>query len=443
MFQQFIEITKIKVKENRQRQEFDPVALQELADSIEKNGLLHPVILRRGDTARDEHPDDFWLVAGERRIKAISNIYELDDCFFFNGMTVPDGTVPYTLLSQLDELAAEEAELEENFRRKDLTWQEHAAATERLHQLRLKQKGQHHTITELAKEIKGRGDGYYREEVRQDLILAKNLDNPAVAKAKTAKEAIKVLKSEERKQTIIGKAAEIQAETLKTQHRLLKGDCLEMMQQLIRDGESFDVILTDPPYGMGAESFGDAAGRMNTINHKYDDSLSSWGDLMNRWSALTYILAKPQAHAYVFCDIDNYHSLKEMMQAAGWYVHRTPLIYHKTDGGRVPLPDIGPRRCWEMCLYAIKGKKPVTHIFPDVFAATADTNLGHGAQKPVAAYHNLLLRSCHPGDKILDTFCGTGTIFPAAQKVKCIATGIELEETSHAIALNRLKELEE
>lgn len=443
MFQQYTKLNDINIRSDRQRQEFDPIALQELADSIEKNGLLHPIILRKGDPARDEPPDSLWLVAGERRIKAVTNIYGLQDSFNFNGSRVPEGCIPYTLLSQLDELAAEEAELEENFRRRDLTWQEHAAATQRLHNLRLKQKGQHHTVTELAKEIKGRGDGYYREEVRQDLILAKHLDNPAVAQAKTAKDAVKILKSEERRQVVLDKAAGIVAESLLTQHKLLKGDCLQVMQRLIVEGQLFDVLLTDPPYGMGAESFGDAAGRMNTINHKYDDSLSSWRDLMTQWSELSFKLCKPQAHAYVFCDIERYAELKSLMESAGWYVHRTPLIYHKTDGGRVPLPDIGPRRCWEMCLYAIKGKKPVTHIYPDVFSATADTNLGHGAQKPVACYHNLLLRSCHPGDTILDTFAGTGTIFPAAQKLKCIATGIELEETSYAIALNRLKELVE
>jgi len=130
-----------------------------------------------------------------------------------------------------------------------------------------------------------------------------------------------------------------------------------------------------------------------------------------------------------------------MLIAAGWYVFRTPLIYYKTDDGRVPLPDIGPRRQWEAICYAVKGKKKVNNIFPDVISASSDGNLGHGAQKPVACYQNLLQRSCLPGDKVLDTFCGTGTIFPAAQNLKCIATGIELDKASFGIAVSRLESM--
>jgi DNA modification methylase len=92
-------------------------------------------------------------------------------------------------------------------------------------------------------------------------------------------------------------------------------------------------------------------------------------------------------------------------------------------------------------LYAIKGHKKTTAIYPDVITTTADIGLQHGAQKPVALYENLLTRSCLPGDKVLDCFAGSGTIFPAAHNLKLTAVGIEMSTEYYGICLNRLKEL--
>jgi DNA modification methylase len=91
-----------------------------------------------------------------------------------------------------------------------------------------------------------------------------------------------------------------------------------------------------------------------------------------------------------------------------------------------------------MCLYAIKGKKPVTHIYGDVITATGDPSSIHGARKPVAVFENLLMRSVRPGDAILDPFAGTGTIFRAAIKFQCECVGIEMSASSAGICMETL-----
>lgn len=434
--------SKIHIPTNRHRQEFDPTHIQELADDFTGEiGLLQPIVLRKPRADEPAIPADcLVLSAGENRLRAIDLCNELGSPIRHAGEEIPLGLVPYIPIGELSELAAEEAELNENLKRRDLTWQEKAAAVKRLDNLRRKQKGEAHNVTELAKELTGHGEGSYRETVRQELLLANHLDNPTVAKAKTAAEAFKALRMEERKRSALGKAETFTLDMVKTRHRLFNADCLQWMAQAVESGEQFDVILTDPPYGMNAESFGDGAGKMTSITHEYQDDFESWSQLMQKWAELSWAITKPQAHLYAFCDIQNFYLLRGWMQHAGWYVLRTPLIYYKTDNGRVPLPDIGPRRQYETILYAVKGKKPVTNIYPDVICATGDTNLGHGAQKPVACYQNLLQRSCLPGDKVLDTFCGTGTIFPAAQNMKVIATGIEKDPVYYGIAAKRLED---
>ena len=470
-----IQLSDVQIAANRQRQEFDPEALQELVTSIETSGLMHPPVLRQdGDT--------FYLVAGERRLRAITQIFELGGQFIHNEtlFTAGTGSIPYVSLGSLTALEAEEAELDENLKRRDLTWQELAAAHARLHTLRTQQKAaataaveseapesgaatvatQAHTVADTAQELYGRRDGSYQDKVRKEILVARHLDNPLIAKAKSADEALKILKKEETRQNNIALAQVVGKTFAADKHKLFNVNCIEFMTTLADDpaGQRFDVILTDPPYGMGADTFGDGAGRLSAIEHHYDDSYESFVELMTGWRPgrvepshlgwchLSYQVAKPAAHAYVFCDIDRFHELRKWMQEAGWYVFRTPLINVKANSGRVPLPDRGPRRQYEIVLYAIKGNKPVTHIYPDVITTSADENISHGAQKPVALYENLLMRSVRPGDEVADFFGGTGTLLPAAHTYKCSATVTEQNPEYFAMCLQRvelLKKLDE
>ncbi len=59
-----IEISKIQANPNQPRREFDPQALQELADSIRTIGLVQPI------TLRDMGDGSYIIIAGERRWRA-------------------------------------------------------------------------------------------------------------------------------------------------------------------------------------------------------------------------------------------------------------------------------------------------------------------------------------------------------------------------------------
>lgn len=459
----------ITILPNRQRAVFEAEALQELADSIEKNSLLHPPVLRK-PTAEDrkhypllsslQDPNCYILVAGERRLRAIDHLFYLGFGFISGtkadgsaAIFVPEiGDIPFTDLGDLTELQAEEVELDENLKRRDLTWQEHAAAVQRLHKLRATQKKQNpttegsaavQTYADTAMEILGKSEGFSQDSIRKEILVAGHLHNPLIAKAKSADEAFKILKREEQATANRKLAAEVGASFTSSTHQLINQNCLDYMKQLIATPGSprFDVILTDPPYGIGAQDFGDGAGRMTGIEHHYDDSYESWQNLMSEWTTLSYQVAAEQSHAYVFCDIEMFAELKSMMKLAGWYVFRTPFINHKLNSGRVPLPDKGPRRQYEVLLYAIKGGKLTTHIYPDVISSPADTSMTHGAQKPVAVYENLLQRSVKAGDKVADFFAGSGTIIPAAHTFKCTAYAVEQSPEYFGMCVKRVKEL--
>ena len=434
---QTIAVSQLIIHSDRQRKEFDPQALGELSETILNKGLMHALVVR-------ETPEGLVLVAGERRLRAITDMWMLGGTLKYNGHVIPEGQIPYVTLGQLTPLQAEEAELEENLHRKDLTWQENAAAMSKLHRIRSQQaqlEGRIHTVADTAMEVKGRSDGSYQDSVRKDLIVARHLGNPEVMKAKSADEAFKILKRQETTQKNIELAVSVGKTFNSSLHQVHNVDCIEWMTQCPE--HTFDVILTDPPYGMGADSFGDSGGgRLANNEHHYKDDYDHWFHLMGRWCKAAFRVAKVEAHAYVFCDLDNFHELKRMMQEAGWYVFRTPMICTKPNSGRVPLPSEGPRRQYEMILYAIKGHKNTTAIYPDVITTFADSGLQHGAQKPVALFENLLQRSVRPGDKVLDSFAGSGTILPACQTFKCSAVALEMATEYFGICLQRLADLD-
>lgn len=393
---------------------------------------MHPLVVREGNV----------LVAGERRLRAMRDLHQLGVSFRCNGAVVPPTMIPTLSLGELSPLAAMEAELEENIRRTDLTWKERSAAVARVAEIRAAQAEAAGlpppTVADIALEVRGSSEGANQSYTRMEIILAKHLDNPEVSKSKSVEEAFKVLKRQEveRKNAILGEqyGRDFTHET----HTLRQGDAHTILPGL--PPSSFDVLITDPPYGMGADEFGDSGG-LAPGSHGYTDGDEAVEHAMKLIYEEAPRLLKPEAHIYVFCDIDRFADWRETLTGAGFRVFRTPIIWHKPNGIRAPWPEHGPQRRYELVIYGTRGNRPVTKLLGDVIGVPTDDNLGHGAQKPVGIYQALLERSVRPGDSVLDPFCGTGTVFPAAHALKCRATGVDRDPGSCGISLTRIQSL--
>ena len=105
-----IPIEKIFRDENQPRKEFDREKIEELAQSIDKNGLIQPLILTKKDS------ENYKLVAGERRWRAAQ----------IAGLNV----LPALLLPA--DLDKDEISLIENIQRENLKITEEAQAYQRL-----------------------------------------------------------------------------------------------------------------------------------------------------------------------------------------------------------------------------------------------------------------------------------------------------------------------
>jgi DNA modification methylase len=369
----------------RQRKSYDEKKLANLIDSISRLGLLHAPILQEG-----------VLVCGGRRLKAISMLDTFGNSLRYQGEEIPTGYVPFTELGTSSVEQIMEAELEENLMRENLSVQEEAAALADLHALRVKQNPEH-TKIDTAREVHKPGTKLTEMDVRDAILINEHSDIPEVAKAKTKKEAMKVITQKKRTEHNEKLATLFKQEfgASGSPHKLLKGDTFELMKEL--PDKSFDVILTDPPYGIDAQKFNAQEG----IKHA------------------------------------NWEFIRQRMEGAGWDVWPRPLIWAKGNG-LLARPDHGPRYTYECILYASKGARQVTHVAPDVITFRTLTRQRRGAEKPAALYCDLLARSVRPGDTVLDACCGTGPIFPAANELNCKAVGIDCDSAAIGYASTRL-----
>lgn len=439
MTKQFCAISEIVV-ENRQRKEFNEKANIDLQESIKSIGLLHAIVL-------EDDGKSMILRAGERRLRAVKDLADFGVKIKYDGQEVELGFIPYTSWEDLTELQRLQIEVDENNQRKDFTWQEAATALAALAKLReLQAGGVKPTTRVLAEEAYCTGDTPMTPiaaaaRAKDELILAQHLHKPEIAKAKTAKEAMNLLKTAERHDRNM--------ELARTVGRLQKSERFQCFnidsQEWVREcqNEVYDVILTDPPYGIDADSFGTASESSATA-HGYADSKEVLEEILEWFPQESFRVTKPEAHLYLFCDIDWFATWRTELKQAGWKVFRTPLIWVKPTGFRTPWIDSGPQRKYELILYAVKGGKKVNMIAPDVIQIqSAGAGVGHPAAKPASLFAELLRRSVRPGDSVLDLFCGTGPVFGAAHQHKCKATGVELIEKFYGESVRQIQLLED
>lgn len=419
----FVHPDDITVPEGRFREHFPEREQQELEDSILKTGLIHPLTL--------EQTGDTWtLRAGARRFRVLKKIIT-DGKSFQCGLTpVPGGTVPAIEWGTLSPRSRLAVEVEENLRRLDFTFQERIRALAAYHQFR-KDENPSQTAQQTATEVNRKpAAGSQISEITEALVINSHLSDPDVAKAKDKKEALRIIR---KKADALHRAKlSLSFDPEKTKHRLIRGDAKLVLPSLPKD--SFDVILTDPIYGVGADSFGDQF----SVGHNYMDSPKLFEEMLSWACDETFRVAKERAHCYLFCDLRKFERIQTIMVLAGWKVFPLPLIWYKASGA-LPLPKHGPRRTYECILYAYKGDRETLVVKNDcIIKCPPVKNLRHGAQKPVALYRDLLSRSANPGDFVLDFMGGSGTILVAANLSQLVATYIEDDEESYNIALTRV-----
>ena len=391
-------------REGRQRRKLDNI--EELAASLREIGLIHPPVLTRENV----------LVAGERRVTAARSL----------GWT----SIPVQFTDELDELTLHLIELEENVKRSDLTWQEQTMAIEEFHTLKRKRDPEWN-ITKTAENL-----GVSISSVSKHIAVAKELSKPEIKEAPKFSTALgMVTRAAERKQRAATKDldASIAAAVLPAGAPAPAPEPERPITLHVADfnkwadsytGHPFNFLHCDFPYGINADKHnqGSAAGFGG-----YADSEDVYFALLSTLQRNMDRLVDPSAHMMFWFSMTFYRETIDVLEASGWKVLRTPLIWHRSDNkGILPDPQRGPRQVYETALLCSRGDRKIVRPVSNLCPAST-TKEFHMSEKPAVMLEHFFRMLVDESTQMLDPTAGSGMSLKVAEKLGVArAVGLEL-----------------
>lgn len=220
-------------------------------------------------------------------------------------------------------------------------------------------------------------------------------------------------------------------------HRLMCGDSTSIDAVEALTGGGVDMWLTDPPYNVAYEG-----GTKEKLTIKND----SMGDtqfrefLRDAYTAANAVM-KAGAVFYIWHADSEGYNFRGAAKDAGWTV-RQCLIWKKSS---LVLGRQDYQCQHEPCLYGWKDgaghlwaadRKQTTILEFDKPARNGE----HPTMKPVALFEYQMLNNTKGGDKVLDSFGGSGTTMIAAEKNGRVACLMELDPKYCDVIVKRWQE---
>lgn len=391
-----------------ERQRRDLTDIEELADSIARIGLIHPIVVT----------PELVLVAGERRFTAITSL----------GWT----SVPAQFTTDLSELELGIIELEENIKRQAISWQDEALAVDKFHRLRLQQDPEQ-TLEKTAQEL-----GQSQPNITKKIAVAKEIQrgNGLVQNADKLSTAINITSREQsRRLASIGTINtnlldDFTGEETQVAERkvpLLNTDFIEWADAYCE--RPFNLLHCDFPYGVDMHKSGQGA---NQEFGSYHDSADVYWQLLDCLGRNMDSLVAPSAHLIFWFSMDYYHDTVEALARMGWRVNPFPLIWWKSDNtGVIPDAQRGPRRVYETAFLASRGDRKLTPrgAVSNLYAHAGRGKELHMNEKPVPMLSHFLSMLTDEYTHFLDPTCGSANAVKAAQALGASSVlGIEKNE---------------
>lgn len=185
------------------------------------------------------------------------------------------------------------------------------------------------------------------------------------------------------------------------------GDCRDVLPTLA-DG-SVDLVLTDPPYGVGKKYA------------SYDDTEENLRELID----LLFTGSFRDRPKLITCGVGNIWRYPPADWVICWYKPNC-----MTRAG------VANANTWEPVLvYGCRG-----FGVDSVYVPIAPQAIDHPCPKPLRLFSWLLKRASPIANTVLDPFMGSGTTLRAAKDLGRKAIGIEIEERYCEIAAKRLRQ---
>ncbi len=414
---QLISISEIWV--NRAERQRRNIEAKDLEISIQRNGLLNPIIITRAEGPMGEL---FELKAGERRLTACRNLGHTEIlCHFAEDLT---------------QIEAQLIELEENIKRTDLEWRETTTAVGRIHPLHLGLDPDW-PMGETA-EVCGLGLPTISKYLQMEQAISNG--HQRVAEAGTIPEAYNVIKRAEARAA--GDALEELMElpgtspvpgararpngppspeaTILQESFLVWGPAYH--------GPRFNLIHCDFPYGI--EAFSGPQGRGAEPGCHYSDQKEVFFELLDCLCSNLDRLMSLSGHLMFWYSGQHLGQILETfrLKAPSLHFHSHPLIWVKSDNAGIAAdPRRTPRHVYETCLFASRGDRQLVQVKADAYSAPTDPRL-HPSTKPEPMLRHFMTMLIDGHSLVLDPTCGSGASLRAAESLGAAQVlGLEID----------------
>lgn len=392
--------------------------IEELAESIKERGLIQPICI-------DENNN---LLAGGRRYAACT-LLSLSD-------------IPVLIKDTEGEVDAREIELMENIHRKEMTWQEQAKLTARIHSLYM----------EKDNTWNGRKTAELIDKnpmsISRALRLAASMEVlPDLQKCSTADEAAKVIKRAE-ETAIVNEIAKRQQARMEQATPADKGknpilatlkkakedyiicDVFEGLEKLKKQHKKFHLIECDPPFavpmpGTNKEFHQQSITDKLDTDAFFDISPKDYLAFLQRLSDGMWEVAEDNSWMLFWLAMDWYTEVVSTLEKTGWTVNTTPAIWIKNAVRTNPYPH-NLSKGYHAFLVCKKGTPSlIRERRNNVFMYSNDLNPFHPHPRPLSLMSNILDTFVDSGAKVLVPFLGSGVTIRAAYKYGCECMGFD------------------
>lgn len=410
-----VRVDEVKIKDERFREEYG--AIEELAVSIQRYGLLHPIVV----------DDQLNLIAGERRLKAHKLL----------GIT----EIEVKQLKEMTELEKREIEIEENLKRKDFTWQEEVKAKNEIDKIKRELYGS---------AIKGHGGGWSIRDtadsvgdslgtVSRDLRLAKAIEEyPELAKEASKDAAWKMYQKKKERLLVDELASRVQVSV--DTRCLVNGDSKVEMKKVASN--SVDLVFTDPPFAIaldkGFKSADAWAGKV------YDDEPEHVMNTISMVVKECYRVLKDDRHMYIWFGVQHYEYVLKMLVDVGFNVNPVPNVWVKTGGGGAGGSEYAYASNYEVFFLCMKGRRPLNKLGQSnvwIEPRVAPQRKVHPTEKPTTLIRKIIEQSTQAGELVIDPFAGSSSTLIAAFECNRQAFGIELDKEYYGQGVLKLEKM--
>lgn len=245
-------------------------------------------------------------------------------------------------------------------------------------------------------------------------------------------------------------------------HKIICGDSTDpnVLKKLFADKKA-SMIYSDPIYNINLDYDKGLSGKQSyggtVTDNKTDEE---YKDFLKKSMIAALAVSKQDIHVFYWNTEQHIWIIQTLYRELG-IANKRVCLWIKN--GHNPTPQVAFSKCYEPCIYGTKGspylsrkEQGLTEIMNKEIT-TGNNSLDeiniwtakrvkskeyhHATTKPVELHEKAIRRCTLPGDIILDSFMGSGSVLISAEQLKRVVYGVEMEPIFCQLIIGRYEKL--